>query len=275
MSLIDIHFHGTNKIDIKEIESYEEILSLAKDYGSMGIDAFLVTVYPSEISFMRKTLLNIKKAMEFQTEGAKILGAYLEGPFLNPEKSGALNRDYFLQPDIEVFYRLIDGMEDIVKIITVAPELPNILKIVEKCSEAGIVVSMGHSDATYKEAEDGYKAGARLITHLFNAMRGIHHREPGIAGFGLINQDIYVELIADGRHISDELLKWIFQIKNKERIILVSDMVKQKDGVEKIHGGSMGLSDIIKRVEKLNIDKYKLKLAGEINPKRLLNINFL
>ncbi|MCS7163925.1 MAG: amidohydrolase family protein [Thermodesulfovibrio sp.] len=275
MSLIDIHFHGTNKIDIKEIESYEEILCLAKDYGSMGIDAFLIAVYPSEISFMRKTLLNIKKAMEFQTEGAKILGAYLEGPFLNPEKSGALNPDYFLQPDIEVFYRLIDGIEDIVKIMTVAPELPNILKIVEKCFEAGIVVSMGHSDATYKEAEDGYKAGARLITHLFNAMRGIHHREPGIAGFGLINQDIYVELIADGRHIRDELLKWVFQIKSKERIILVSDMVKQRNRIEKIQGGSMGLSDIIKRVEKLNIDKYKLKLAGEINPKRLLNINFL
>lgn len=273
MSLIDIHFHGTNKIDVRECDSHEQILLIAKEYGSMGVEGFLLTLYPSEINSMKRTLINIKKAMEIQTEGATILGAYLEGPFLNPEKAGALDSDYFLLPDFDSLHKLIDGVEDIIKIITVAPELPQALKIIEKCAEIGIIVSMGHSLATYKEAEDGFKAGARLITHLFNAMRGIHHREPGIAGFGLINQEIYIELIGDGNHLSDELLKWIFQIKNSERIIIVSDMVKQKEGIQKLQGGSMSLRDAIDRLKSLNIDEHKLKLAGGKNPETLLRIN--
>jgi len=275
MSLIDIHFHGTNKVDIRDTNSPEQILLIAREYGAMGVDSFLLTLYPAEINSMKKTLLNIKKAMESQTEGAKILGAYLEGPFLNPEKAGALDYHYFLKPDIDILYQLIDETENIVKIITVAPELPQAIRIIEKCTERGIIVSMGHSDATYKEAEDGFKAGACLITHLFNAMRGIHHREPGIAGFGLINQEIYIELIGDGRHLNDELLKWIFQIKNPERIILVSDMVKQKEGIQVLQGGSMSLRDVLNRLERLNINKHKLKLAGEKNPARLLKINSL
>jgi len=224
---------------------------------------------------MNRTLANIKKAMEIQKEGSKILGAYLEGPFINPEKAGALDSNYFLKPDFDNLYRLIDGFEDIVKVITVAPELPEALKIIEKCTEIGIVVSMGHSSATYKEAQEGFIAGARLITHLFNAMRGIHHRELGIAGFGLVNQDIYVELIGDGKHLNDELLKWIFQIKNPERIILISDMVKHRKGIEILQGGSIGLNDIIKRLKKLNINQNKLELACKENPKRLLKINSL
>ncbi|GAQ93953.1 N-acetylglucosamine-6-phosphate deacetylase [Thermodesulfovibrio aggregans] len=274
MSLIDIHFHGTNKIDIKDVDSPEQVLLISQEYGSMGVDSFLLTLYPDDIYQMRKTLLHIKKAMQYQKEGAKILGAYLEGPFLNPEKAGALDSYYFLKPDLDILNRLIDEFNDIVKIITVAPELPKAIDVIEKCAEMGIIVSMGHSLATYREAQEGFKAGASLITHLFNAMRGIHHREPGISGFGIINQEIYVELIGDGRHLNDELLKWIFQIKNPERIIVVSDMVKQKSEVQRLQGGSMSLKDAIKRLKNLNIDEYKLKLAGEENPKRLL-INLL
>ncbi len=275
MSLIDIHFHGTNKIDVRDINSPEQVLLIAQEYEAMGVDRFLITLYPAEINSMRKTLLNIKKAMENQKEEAKLLGVYLEGPFLNPEKAGALESGYFLKPHIEILYKLIEGFEEIVKVITVAPELPEAVKIIEKCSEMGIIVSMGHSNATYKEAHEGFKAGACLITHLFNAMRGIHHREPGIAGFGVINQEIYVELIGDGRHLDDELLKWLFHIKNPERIILISDMVKLKEESQKLQGGSMSLRDVVRRLKNLNIDEYKLKLAGEKNPERLLKINSL
>ena len=275
MSLIDIHFHGTKRIDIREAKEPEHILLIAQEYGLMGVEGFLLTLYPSDINSMRKTLLNIKKAMRFQNEGAKILGAYLEGPFLNPEKTGALDSHYFLKPDFDILCQLIEGFEDIVKVITIAPELPGAIKIIEKCCELGIVVSMGHSLATYKQAQEGFVAGARLITHLFNAMRGIHHREPGIAGFGLINQEIYIELIGDGKHLNDELLKWIFQIKNPERIILISDMVKQRQEIQILQGGSMGLNDIIKRLKKLNVNENKLILSVKENPKRLLKINSL
>jgi N-acetylglucosamine-6-phosphate deacetylase len=275
MSLIDFHFHGTKKIDVREADNPEKILLIAQEYGLMGVEGFLLTLYPSDTNSMRKTLLNIKKAMSFQKEGVKILGAYLEGPFLNPEKAGALNSHYFLKPDFDILCRLIEGFEDIVKVITVAPELPGAIKIIEKCCELGIVVSMGHSLATYNQAQEGFVAGARLITHLFNAMRGIHHRELGIAGFGLINQEIYIELIGDGKHLNDELLQWIFRVKNPERIILVSDMVKEKKEIQILQGGSMSLKDIVERLRKLNFDEQKLKLATEKNPERLLKISSL
>ena len=96
---------------------------------------------------------------------------------------------------------MIEGFEDIVKIVTIAPELEDALHLIKTMSNMGIIVSLGHSDATYQETEKAFHAGAKGITHLFNAMRGFHHREPGIAGFGLTNPDIYVEVIADPFHL--------------------------------------------------------------------------
>lgn len=275
MSLIDIHFHGTENIDIKEVSDYEQILFLAKDYGEKGIDGFLLTLYPDDLKKMREKLSFIKKAMSSQREGAKIYGAYLEGPFLNPSKAGALDHSKFLKPDDYKLKKLIEGFEDIIKVITIAPELPKACKLIENCVYSNIIVSMGHSDATFKEAQNGFKAGARLITHLFNAMRGIHHREPGIAGFGIIEDEIYIELIGDGRHINDELLKWLFNVKNPERIILISDMVKDKDNNSLLKGGSLSLSKIQDRILKLEVTEENVYKAVYENPKRLLKFNFL
>lgn len=270
--MIDIHFHGTKKIEIRETTTPEQILEIANECSLKGVDKVLITLYPAKINLMRKTLINIKKAMELQKEGAKILGAYLEGPFLNPKKAGALSTKDFLLPDIDLFKRLIEDFEDTVKIITVAPELPNALKLIEKAVYSGVVVSMGHSDATFKEAQEGFKAGASLITHLFNAMRGIHHREPGLAGFGVINQEVYVEVIADGIHINDEVVKWIFKIKDSERIILVSDMVKETEDEKILRGGKLYLNEIFERLKMLGVETDKLFLATEANPKRLLKL---
>lgn len=273
MSIIDIHFHGTERLDIREAKDSEQLLAIAEEYGEKGIDGFLFAIYPDDLNKMREKLSIIKDAMENQTEGAKIYGAYLEGPFINPLKAGALNYSQFLMPDIDMFEKLIEGFEDIVKIITIAPELPGAYKLIERCIDSSIVVSMGHSDATFKEAQNGFKAGARLIAHLFNAMRGIHHREPGLAGFGIINEEVYIELIADGRHIDDEIIKWLFSIKKSDRIILISDMVKDKGNLQFIKGGSMSLWEIRERLLQLKIDSEKVNKAVYENPKNLLKLN--
>ena len=115
--------------------------------------------------------------------------------------SGALDKGSFLLPTTDNYMRLIDGFEDVVRVITVAPELEGSPALIKLLSDSGIIVSMGHSNATYGEAEAGYKAGARGITHVFNAMRPFHHREPGIAGFALMHPDIYIEVIADPHHL--------------------------------------------------------------------------
>ncbi|MCX7988033.1 MAG: hypothetical protein N2647_01135 [Thermodesulfovibrio sp.] len=275
MSIIDIHFHGTERLDIKEAKDYEEILLIAKEYGEKGIDGFLVTLYPDELNKMRNKLLIIRKAMNNQRDGAKIYGAYLEGPFINPLRAGALDNSKFLIPNIDKLKKLLDGFEDIIKIITIAPELPDAISLIERCNDLGLVVSMGHSDATFKEAQDGFKAGAKLITHLFNAMRGIHHREPGLAGFGIINEDIYVEIIGDGKHINDEILKWIFKIKSSNKIIIVSDMVKDSGNSQILKGGCMDLKQIKERLTLLGIEQYKINKAVCENCQDLLRIKSL
>ncbi len=272
MSIIDIHFHGINRLDIREAESSEQLLLIAREYGDKGIEGFLFTLYPDDLHKMRQKLAIIDKAIHEQSEGAKIYGAYLEGPFINPSRAGALDSIKFLKPDKDQLKRLFEGFEEIIKVITIAPELPSSHELIEVCSILGVIVSMGHSEATFIEAQEGFKAGAKLITHIFNAMRGIHHREPGLAGFGIINEEIYIEIIADGRHINDEILKWLFKVKNPERIILVSDMVKDLGKESFIKGGSMSLKEIKERLSKLDIDYTKISMATYDNPKRLLKI---
>jgi N-acetylglucosamine-6-phosphate deacetylase len=145
----------------------------------------------------------------------------------------------------------------------------------------GAVVSMGHSDATYAEAEEGFHAGARGITHLFNAMRGFHHREPGIAGFGLFNQDIYTEIIADPFHLHDRVIDMVFNIKNPDKIIIISDSVKETDreisssGIrndrERLLGGSMAVTGSAERLVNMGYDKDIIMRCITKNPRAYLS----
>ncbi len=229
MKIYDIHTHGIGGYHTKT-DSADEILKIADIHGSHGVSNIVPAIYPSSVESMRQHMGAVKKAMDIQMSSrgnaADIDGIYLEGPFLNPSKCGALDASSFLAPDEYLFRQLIDGYEDIIKIITVAPELEGSVELIKKISDMGIIASMGHSDATYAQAEAGYNAGAKGITHIFNAMRGIHHREPGLAGFGLINQDIYIEVIADQFHLDPRIIDFIFNTKNEDMIIIISDAVK-------------------------------------------------
>lgn len=253
---IDLHTHGIGRYDTRTSRP-EDILKMAELYGKAGTTAFLPTIYSGTITEMRQNMKAVREAMEIQSSesgvrnselksktqnpkskmdalpSAIILGVHLEGPFLNPARCGALDKESFIKPNLSNLKRLTEDYEGLIKIITVAPEIPGALKAIERCRELGFRVNMGHSDATYKEALEGKEAGATGITHIFNAMRPFHHREPGLAGFGLLDKDIYVEVIADGVHLHPEILKLIFSLKNHNRIILVSDSVKGAKGYGK------------------------------------------
>ncbi len=222
--VIDIHVHGAEKYDTRT-RRQDDILQIAQIHGQHGTSALLPTIYPGSVEIMREHLGAIRRAMAAQREGATILGAHLEGPFLNPERAGSLDGKSFADPSPEAFNRLVEDFEDIIKIVTIAPELPGALRVIELCREKGFLVQMGHSDASIEQAEEGKQAGATGITHLFNAMRGFHHREPGLAGFGLMDEDIYVEIIADLAHLHPQSLKMIFDMKSPDKIILISDSV--------------------------------------------------
>src|SRR5208337_2708673 len=198
MKIIDVHTHGISGYDTRTPDE-KDILAIAAAHGALGVAEIVPAIYPAAIDVMRKHIDVVRKAMELQKAMAdtqsRIIGLHLEGPFLNPLQCGALDATAFLQPTEYHLQKLIEGFEDIVKIITITPELKGAAAIIRKIADKGIIPSMGHSAATYGEAENGFHAGARGITHIFNAMRCFHHREPGIAGFGLLNQEVYIEVI--------------------------------------------------------------------------------
>ncbi len=223
--LIDIHVHGAADYDTRT-RRQDDILHLANIHGKHGTSALLATIYPGSIEVMRENMGTVRRAMSTQRSGARILGVHLEGPFLNRERAGSLDGSSFADPSVEALKSLVEDYEDMIKIVTIAPELPGALRVVEVCREKGFLVHMGHSDATFEQAEEGKRAGATGITHVFNAMRGFHHREPGLAGFGLMDEDIYVEIIADMAHLHPQSLKMLFDMKQPDKIILISDSVK-------------------------------------------------
>jgi N-acetylglucosamine-6-phosphate deacetylase len=284
MKIIDMHNHGIGGYDTRT-NLIQDILKIAEIQGSYGVSEILPTIYPAPIKAMRENMETVKKAIEIQdsaasTQQSKITGIHIEGPFLNPVKSGALNTDSFIEANEYNFCKLIEGFEDMVKIITVAPEIKGSVEIIRTISDKGIIVSMGHSDATYAEAEAGFHAGARGITHIYNAMRGFHHREPGIAGFGLLNQDIYIEIIADPFHLHEKTIELIFKTKNHDRIIIVSDTVKetktlpQDKSVADVHGkllgGSMTVAESAQRLIQTGYDGGVIMNCITANPERYL-----
>ena len=301
MKIIDIHAHGIGGYDTRTTAE-GDILKIAEIQGSYGISEILLTIYPSIVKVMRENMDAVRKAMKLQdarykmqdTKPAKIIGVHLEGPFLNPSKCGALNAGAFAEPAEYKLKELIEGFEDIVKIMTIAPEIKGAAGLIKKMSDRGIIVSMGHSDATYGDAEAGFNAGAKGITHIFNAMRGFHHREPGLAGFGLLNQDIYIEVIADPCHLHPKTLELIFKTKNPDRIIIVSDSVKEAktspsplpppfkvgdmgmgQGITdirgKLSGGCMTIIESSKRLIGIGYNKNSIMRCITKNPKMYLS----
>jgi len=277
--LIDIHVHGAKTHDTGT-RRQDDILRIAEIHGQQGTGAIVPTVYPGPIETMRENMTAIRKAMSSQRGGAEILGVHLEGPFLNAACAGALDRQGFQDPSPRRLSSLIEDFEDIIRIITIAPELPGALKLIETCRKKGFLVQMGHSDASYEQAEEGKRAGATGITHLFNAMRGFHHREPGLAGFGLMDDDLYVEVIADLAHLHPQSLRMVLDMKSPERIILVSDSVKGPGwgkgairgpgGV--LQGSGVSLMDCMKNLVSLGVhQEWALQFASE-NPRRYLGL---
>ncbi|MDH4232813.1 MAG: amidohydrolase family protein [Nitrospirota bacterium] len=282
-NIIDLHTHGIGRYDTR-LGSPEHIVRMAALHAKRGTGAILPTIYPDSIDVMRKNMEAVRKAIALQKSqkgvSARILGAHLEGPFLNPAKCGALEDKAFIRPMLSSLTRLIDGYEDIIRIITIAPEIPGALKVIERCAELGLKVNMGHSDATIKQAVEGKKAGATGITHLFNAMRPFHHREPGLAGLGILDEELYTEVIADGVHLHPKTLELIFSRKRLDRIILVSDSVKgagsgkgaiyKKDGT--LSGSATTIAGGVKILRSAGIPDADIIMASTDNPARYIGL---
>jgi N-acetylglucosamine-6-phosphate deacetylase len=291
MTVFDIHTHGIGGVDTQTTDP-RDILRIAEIHGAQGVDAILAGLYPAPVDAMRAAIAAVKAAMELQdlesspldtrpptlpgARPAAVLGVYLEGPFINRERAGSLDRSCFLAPSKYSFDAIVEGFREIVKVVVIAPELPGALALIREVADLGIRVSMGHSDASWSEAERGFHAGATGVTHLFNAMRPWHHREPGLAGFALANSNLYVEVIADPHHLHRGTLDLVFKIKDPGRIILVSDSVRDTEQhgpgealvgpSGRLQGGALTITTAARRLIELGYPARTVEAAITANP---------
>lgn len=219
--LIDIHIHGYLGEDVSD-GCEGGIRKIAEGIIKNGVTSWCpttMTVSKEEIETAFEAVRNVRNSTSFY--GSKIIGVNSEGPFINPSKKGAQAEDHILKPDGDFILR----HSDIVKLFTVAPEMDGAKECIEKVkNHGGILISMGHTNATYDEAIEGIKWGVGSTTHLFNAMSPLSHRSPGVCGAAL-SEHVYTELIADTFHVDKGLFNMIANAK-RDKLILITDCIR-------------------------------------------------
>ncbi len=217
---IDTHIHGIAGRDVMDATP-DALNDISISLSGIGVTSFLPTTVSMEWGAVRDALDNVRVAKNI-VEGANILGVHLEGPFINPIRAGAQNAKNIIHPD----YRLVKEYRDLIKLITYAPEMDEGMNFTRDALTDGIYLSIGHTDATYKEAMRAIALGVNRATHLFNGMRRFHHRDVGVLGAVLMSDSVYCELVADNLHLSPEVYTLVVRLKGKEGVILVSDSVR-------------------------------------------------
>jgi N-acetylglucosamine-6-phosphate deacetylase len=217
--MVDLQLNGAVGVDLAQADD-DGWAAVAAHVASHGVTAFCPTFITAPLPSLRGALTATAAARE--RLGACVLGAHVEGPFLSPDRPGAHPVEHLLDPTPDAVEALLEGLPP--ALVTLAPERPDALKAIARLADAGVAVSLGHSDATTAQARAGAVAGARLVTHLFNAMRPLHHREPGLIGAALTDERLVSGIVADGVHVADEVLRIAFAAA-PGRIALVSDAV--------------------------------------------------
>ncbi|MPW25609.1 N-acetylglucosamine-6-phosphate deacetylase [Alkalibaculum sp. M08DMB] len=254
---IDIHTHGAMGHDFMDGEG-EGIKVIAKSFATHGVTGFLPTTMTMDIGTIEKSLYNIQKSLV--SGGSKILGCHLEGPFISPLNAGAQNTSFIQKPD----FQLLENFKELIKLVTIAPELADAEDFIRKCINYDIVVAIGHSCGTYEDAINAIRIGARSISHTFNAMTPLNHRKPGIVGAAMDRDEVFCELIADNIHVHPAIQRILLQIKGIEKVILVTDSMRacgMENGVYDLGG------------QKVVVEKNSARLENGTLAGSILSIN--
>ena len=264
--LIDIHIHGNMGKDTMD-STDESIETISKSIMRHGVTSFLPTTMTMDKEHVYDALEVIKKAQNRKLEGAQVLGAHLEGPFINENYKGAQNEKFIINSK----YEFIKEYKDVIKVITYAPEKDidfDFTREIKRCTD--IVLSIGHSNANYDQAKEAINLGVTNVTHMFNAMTGLNHRDPGVVGAALTT-NVYSELIADTIHINKDLLQFILNNKGKERLILITDSI-EAGGLED-GNYSLGGQKVIVKGNEARLENGAL--AGSVLSLNKMVFNFL
>lgn len=261
---IDIHIHGYNGSDTMD-GNFEALDNISMSLVKNGVTSFLPTTMTQSVSNIKNAIEAVKKYMH-SVHGAQIAGLHMEGPYICHAYKGAQPEEYIINPSLKSFKELCGNNEDIVKIVTLAPELEGSKELINYLKEAGITASIGHTNATYEEAVEGINNGISHATHTYNAMKGFTHREPGTLG-AVLDSDITSEIICDGIHTHFASLRILLKIKGVYKTVLITDCMRAgglKDGKYDLGGQAVFVKDRAARLANGALAGSTLKLNNAV-----------
>jgi N-acetylglucosamine-6-phosphate deacetylase len=247
---LDLHIHGGGGSDTMDAFASDALKNILRTHANFGTTGLLLTTMTQSQELISHALAvatqAVKQGKEFCPEGAQALGIHLEGPYISPKRPGAQPAEYVRDYDEDEFGRWLEIVSGTMKRITIAPERPGGTELLAACRNAGIVVSLGHTDATSAEALDALAKGATSATHLYNAMPPLHHRTPGATAIFLTDNRAMVEIIADGHHVAPEMIDLALRSKGVEGVILITDAMAgagSGDGQYDLGGNAVTVGD--------------------------------
>lgn len=249
-AFVDVHTHGAMGHDVMEGNA-EAFNAIGKFLATHGVGAYLPTTVTAGIDPTLRALEGIAEQIEQRSapgtaHGARPIGIHLEGPFLSHSKRGVHPVAELKEPSIDLLHRFWQAARGHIRLMTVAPELPQAMELIREAARLGIRVSLGHSNANTEEAVAGILAGATSATHTFNAMRPLDHREPGLLGVVLDQKNLFAELICDGIHVNPLLVRLFHRAKGPDHGILITDAMAatgMPEGVYRLGGMDVTVAD--------------------------------
>lgn len=300
---IDLHIHGAVSVDTMAA-SKDDLQRVAQFLAANGVTAWLPTLVPAPASDYQKAVsaidaLMLQQANEEAASGARVLGVHYEGPFVNSLQCGALHTAHFKSfsgiSDIEILPT--PRAPGAVRMMTLAPEIPGGIELIQGLVGRGWIVSIGHTRAGLEELEQAFAAGARHLTHFMNAMPPLHHRAPGPVGWGLTKHDVTFDVIADGIHVDPLVLKLVLQAKGPDGVILISDAIaaagagdgnydiwgetisvksgRTSNAKGSIAGSVITMRDAVRMMRSLGVSEVQIAQMAATNPARLLGLDQL
>lgn len=247
--MIDVHIHGANGFDMMD-GTEESIQEVSRACASTGCTSFLATSVSSTIEDLLEMIRSVKRVIGHEV-GAKIAGIHLEGPYLNPKRKGMQNEKYLRHPNLDEMEIIFKEAGSLIKMVTIAPELPGGMDLISFLKNKGVVIAIAHSDATYEEAKEAFTAGASHVTHCFNGMRPIHHRDPGLIVAAFEEKHVSLQAIVDHVHLHPAIIRLMHTLKGPEGMVLITDALQAMgmgDGDYMFGGHHVTVSDGIARL---------------------------
>lgn len=292
---IDIHIHGAVGVDINEATT-DDLYQMARFLAKNGVTAWLPTFVPDAFENYQRGISAIEELIKIQADEpiAQVVGVHYEGIFANEKMCGALRPQYFKTLENGDEIKQIPRLQSGAHLTTLAPEINKGIETIEKLVEENWIVSVGHTKAEISVLDKAFEAGAKHLTHFYNAMTGLHHREVGVVGWALTNKNVTFDIIADGIHVHPKMLKFAVEAKTADKVSLISDSVlptglgngdfqiwgenisvvnnKTQNERGSIAGSVITMLDAVKMMLKLGFSASDVSKMASSNPARLLGL---